>query len=86
MDLKKLSERVTRDICGALATPPSETERSAISRIVDQGLVDASGQTHHSSKEAVVFCCGPEADLAHKIQDQMDRQRDMLIANLKALR
>jgi hypothetical protein len=69
-----------------MATPPSEAERAAISRIVGQGLVDASGRTHHSCKEAVVFCCGHEADLAHKIQSQMDKQRDMLIANLMAMR
>ena len=32
------------------------------------------------------MCCGPEADLAHKIQNEMDRKRDVLIANLMAMR
>jgi len=49
-------------------------------------MLDASKRTHREMKETAVVCCGAEADLAHKIQEQMDRKRDMLITNLMAMR
>jgi hypothetical protein len=86
MDLAELSKRVTQALEEAVSAEMSDTERDAILKIVQQSLVDASKQTHKQCKEAAVICCGPEADLAHKIQEQMDKKRDMLIANLMAMR
>jgi hypothetical protein len=37
-------------------------------------------------KETAVVCCGPEADLAHKIQEEMDKKRKVLITNLMSIR
>lgn len=51
-----------------------------------QALLDASERTHKEYREAVIACCGPEADLAHKIQEQMNKKRDVLIANLMSMR
>ena len=53
---------------------------------VQQAMLDASSRTHREMKDTAVVCCGPEADLAHKIQNEMDKKRDMLIANLMAMR
>ncbi len=86
MDLVELSDRVTRSLNNAIAGDLSDAEREAVLKIVRQALVDATGQAHESNKKTAVVCCGPEADLAHKIQDQMDKQRDILIANLMAMR
>lgn len=86
MDLGKLRDRVASDVCNAVSTDLSEERRAEVARIVGQALLEATGQMNERSKETVVICCGPEADLAHKIQQQMDRQRDMLVANLMALR
>jgi hypothetical protein len=86
MDLKKLAERLTKDVCNVLARPPTDAERTAIGRVIDRAIVDATGQSHQSCKETVVFCCGHEADLAHKIQEQLDKDREMLVANLMAMR
>ena len=51
----------------------------------DWAMLDSATRTHRDLKETAVICCGPEADLAHKIQEQMDNKRDMLVANLKAM-
>ena len=86
MDLAALSDRVTQALDNAIAADLPAEERDAILKIVQQAVLDASSRTHEELKEAAVVCCGPEADLAHKIQEQMDKKRDMLIANLMAMR
>jgi hypothetical protein len=86
MELAKLSKRVTEELDSALADDLPKDERDAILKIVRQAMLDASHRTHRELKKTAVVCCGPEADLAHKIQEQMDKKRDMLIANLMAMR
>jgi hypothetical protein len=86
MNLAKLSKRVTQELDDALSDDLPTAEREAILKIVQQAMLDASSRTHREMKDAAIVCCGPEADLAHKIQNEMDKKRDMLIANLKAMR
>ncbi|VAW16347.1 hypothetical protein MNBD_ALPHA09-194 [hydrothermal vent metagenome] len=86
MDIAKLSDRVTHDLRKAISAELSLEERLAIEKIVVQALLDATGKTHEAYKSVASKCCGPEADLAHKIQAQMDKKRDMLIANLVSMR
>ncbi len=86
MNLEKLSKRVTEELDHALADDLPAEERDAILKIVQQAMLDASHRTHREMKDTAVVCCGPEADLAHKIQEQMDKKRDMLIANLMSMR
>ncbi|MFY0691928.1 MAG: hypothetical protein JXR14_08430 [Paracoccaceae bacterium] len=86
MNLEKLSKRVTQELDTALPHDLPTEQKDAIVEIVQRALLDASSRTHREMKETAVICCGPEADLAHKIQRQMDKKRDMLIANLIAMR
>ncbi len=86
MELAELSKRVTQELDSALAADMPAEERDAILKIVQQAILDASSRTHRELKEAAIICCGPEADLAHKIQEQMDKKRDMLVANLMSMR
>ena len=86
MNLEKLSNRVTRELDTALSDDLPAAEREAILDIVRQAMLDSASRTHRDMKQTAVICCGHEADLAHKIQEQMDKKRDMLIANLTAMR
>ena len=86
MDLAALSERITQDLCNAVSVDLAAEDRAAISGVVRKALLDVSGRTHEAYKDVAVICCGPEADLAHKMQEEMDKKRDMLIANLMAMR
>jgi hypothetical protein len=85
MNLEKLSKRVTQELDVALSDL-QQGEREEILEIVQRAMTDASSRTHRELKKTAIVCCGPEADLAHKIQEQMDKKRDMLIANLSAMR
>ena len=85
MNLERLIKRVSQEMDEALTDLPSG-EKETILDIVQRAMLDASSRTHRDMKETAVVCCGHEADLAHKIQEQMDKKRDMLIANLSAMR
>jgi hypothetical protein len=84
MNLEKLTKRVTQELNTALSDLPSR-EKDAILDIVQRAMSDASTRTHRELKETAIICCGHEADLVHKLQEQMDKKRDMLIANLSAM-
>ena len=86
MDMAKLTERAAAAIDAAISVKLPASDRAAIQNIIQETLRDAADHTQSQCKEAVVFCCGPEADLAHKIQAEMDKKRDMLVANLMAMR
>jgi hypothetical protein len=85
MNLEKLTKRVTEELETSLSADLPAAERKQILDIVQRAMLDSATRTHRELKETAVVCCGPEADLAHKIQEQMDNKRDMLVANLKAM-
>ena len=86
MHLERLSKRVTQELEQALADDMSPEEREEILDIVRRAMLDSAKRTTREMKETAVICCGPEADLAHKIQENMDKKRDMLVTNLMAMR
>ena len=85
MHLQKLAKRVTEELEASLSKDIPAEQRQEILDIVQRAMLDSATRTHRDLKEAAVICCGPEADLAHKIQEQMDNKRVMLVANLKAM-
>jgi len=86
MDISELSEQVSQDLSKVISADLSLEERGAILKIVQKGLLEASGTTHETYKDVASICCGPDTDLAHKIQEQMDKKMDMLVANLSGMR
>lgn len=86
MDITELADRVAADVYNAVSADLSADEKTKISDIVVQSLRDATRVTHTEYKDVARVCCGPEADLAHKIQDQMDKKRQMLVTNLMSMR
>jgi len=85
MHLEKLTKRVAQELEASLSNDLPAEQRQEILDIVQRAMLDSATRTHRDLKETAVVCCGPEADLAHKIQEQMDNKRDMLVANLKAM-
>ncbi len=86
MTLKTLSDDAVGEIGKVLSTPLTENETLAISKIVEHALAKAVNQTAKSFVESAVISCGPDADIAHKISEEVDRARHALIANLTSLR
>jgi len=64
----------------------SDAEKDQIANLVGQLLVKTVKKTTANQLKAAVNCCGPEVDLAHQIREEMNRKKNVLISNLKALR
>ena len=86
MSLKTLVDNAVKEIGKAVSTPLTESETANISRIIEKAMIEAVRHSSKSYTTAVVVCCGPEADLAHKIREEMDRAQHVLITNLMAMR
>ena len=87
MALEKTAQKAAKKIDAALTDYDlSKDEKSAILRIIEKSIIRTVEETTDSHREATAICCGPEADLAHKIQEEVERKKEMLIANLMALR
>lgn len=86
MQMQTLVDDAVRDIGRALSTSPTEAEATAIKKIVEDAVVNAVSQSAKDFTKSAVVCCGPEADMAHKISEEVDRARYALIANLTSMR
>jgi hypothetical protein len=64
----------------------SDDEKDQITKLVGRLLVKTVEKTTKNQTQAAVNCCGSEVDLAHQIREEMNRKKDVLISNLKALR
>ena len=64
----------------------SNEDRTRIHQVLEKSLISVVEEVTDSHNQAAVSCCGPEADLAHKIADEIERKNKALIANLMALR
>ena len=87
MSVESSIEDTTESIMSALSDHNlSDADKEEISKIVGQLLVKTVEKTTKNQVEAAANCCGPELDLAHQIRDEMNRKKELLISNLKALR
>jgi len=87
MSAQSSIDETTASIMSALSSHDlSDSDKEEITKIVSQLLVKTVEKTTKNQLEAASNCCGPELDLAHQIREEMNRKKEVLISNLKALR
>ena len=86
MTLKLLADEAVAQIEQAVSAPLTEQDTAAIAKIIADTLTKVVSKTTQDCTAAAVVCCGPEADIAHKIAEEADRAQQALIANLVAMR
>ena len=87
MALSKTAAKAAKKIDKALDNYNlSDDEKTEILRIIGKSLVKTVEETTEHHQAATVACCGPDADLAHKIASEVEQKKQALIANLMALR
>jgi len=85
MSLGKICAKITREI-HAVARNLSPDQKDEIARLVRQGMAEASNRAHDEYAEIAREMFGADMDTAHKLQRRMEQKRDLLIANLTAMR
>ena len=86
MSLNDLANNAVQQIRECVSAPLTESELSSISTIINETLIKTVGQATNNCREAAVICCGPEADIAHKIAHEINQAQKVLITNLTAMR
>lgn len=86
MSLKNISEKALNEINDITTSGLSDKQKQQVSAVLEQALLQAVEQIHASHRQATVNCCGPESDLAHKIQNEASKALDALTTNLMAMR
>lgn len=86
MSLKPIADKAVVQICNTIAAQLSDDEKASISRIVEQVVIDTTASTSKECAGIVKFHSGPEADIAHKIAEELKLAETALIANLMGMR
>ncbi len=86
MALKELAEETVAALTESVPGNVSDTDKREMSEIIRKALLQALEHAADSHRRATISCCGPDADLAHKIADEVERAQVALKANLAAMR
>ena len=86
MNIVELSKRVVRELTETISADLPEAKHDAVSKIVHQGLLDASLMAFAELKEAANMPVGPDISNSKTLQEQVDKERNMLISNLSSMR
>ena len=87
MSVESSIDDTAESIVSALSSHDlSDNEKDEIAKLVGQLLVKTVERTTKNHAQAAANCCGSEIDLAHQIREEMNRKKEVLISNLKALR
>jgi hypothetical protein len=86
MSLKKLADEAVKQINKSIGDKIDEQDIAVVSSIIQDALVEAVNESSRTCSTAAVVCCGPDADLAHKIAEDVERKRYALLANLLSMR
>jgi hypothetical protein len=83
MSLEKIADTTIKKLVREMKNLDFTDEQLAELRSAIEGaLTDAVDVSAVQFREATMFCCGPERDLAHQINEEVDRRTQVLIANL----
>jgi hypothetical protein len=86
MTLEEISKQTFLKILAAVGDSLPEQNQRQINQIVDTAIYETAVCTRQACAQVVKFHTGPEADIAHKIDENLRRLENALIENLKAMR
>ena len=86
MTLSETAEAAVRNIEAALSLTLEEDRKQKVTKAIEKALIDAVLTTSQTSTKVINRCCSADRDMAHKINDEIERNKNALIANLSSLR
>ena len=86
MKLSQNSEAAVRKIQETLSDSLTDEQSRMITKVIEKALIDSVLETCQSSSRAVNRCCSADQDMAHKLNEEIERSKVALIANLTSFR
>ena len=86
MNMRERANQAARSVCEALSVDANAKQFDVVVGIVEQAIIDAILEATRQSGEAVMECCSPDLDMAHKLRQEVENLNQALIANLSGMR
>ena len=86
MTLSETAEAAVRNIETALSLTLQDDRKQKVTKAIEKALIDAVLTTSQTNTKVIDRCCSADKDMAHKINDEIERNKTALIANLSSLR
>lgn len=83
MSLNRIADNTVKKLISSIpGLEFTEDQQDEVRRLVTAALEQTVDQSADVYRKTTVMCCGPEADLAHKINEESERQTRLLISSL----
>jgi len=86
MNLTKVASQAATAASDAVGASFTEDEIEKVTAIIAKAMENAVLEASNQHSTACVSCLIHDQDMAHKIQDEIERKKIALIANLSSLR
>lgn len=86
MPIHSRAETAAQAVFAALDARPDPAVTRKVVGIIEKVMAETYRDAAQSCKSAAVRCCREDRDLAHKINEEIERANTALIANLSSLR
>ncbi len=86
MNLTKVANKVATDASNAINASLTEAEMETVTAIIAKAMENAVLEASNQHSTACVDCLIHAQDLAHKLQDVIERKKIAIISNLSSLR
>lgn len=86
MNLSERAARTADEACQILDAKPDEAIAQRLRKAMEKAIVDAVLAEQERCAGVAQACCAGDRDLAHKVAAEIKQSRDVLIANLSAMR
>ena len=86
MKLKEHAEKAAENVLAILGASPDEQQSKDISAAIEKAVIAAVLDEASRCATVAKDCCSADRDMAHKIESEIRRTNDVLIANLSSMR
>lgn len=86
VSIEKKSTRAVNELEQSLSLSLSGQQKKDIQKIIEKAMIESVHQFCNTSSKVISKCCSADQDMAHKLNDEIKRARQALIANLSSLR
>ena len=86
MSIDERTEGAAKAIFAALQVEPTEAQMRSVRDIIEQSLINATLEAGETATQAIMECCSPDLDTAHKVAEEIRKRQGAIITNLSSLR
>ncbi len=86
MTLERHAQDTAAEIFSFLGIEPEPGQRETVGKLIEKALIEAVLEERERFEKAALDVCTEDRDIAHKLAEAAQHDRDVLIANLSAMR